>query len=380
MARRRPAAKDAKGATGATGATGDDAADTGGGVTVSALDLRARLAQAPPAPCYVIAGDEAFLRGEALAALGELPGAELGEHDGASAELAAVLDEARTMPFLGQRRVVLVRAASELLAEHADALVAYLAAPPDQAVLVLEAPRLDKRFKAVKALLARVTLVACEPPDTAGLMAFIRARARACGGELARGAERALLDRLGGHDVALAALDAEVRKLVAAGPGPVTPQRVAELASVGSSEASFALVDCIARGDVGATLGKLQTILRDGLVTGNERARDPSAIAFILLGILRWDLGRLLRGRAMLDAGRRPGDVTAELRVYYDKDRFLARLRRAARHDLGLRHEWLREADAALKSGGTAFPVLTALLVRLARCERPADAPAARGR
>ena len=98
--------------------------------------------------------------------------------------------------------------------------------------------------------------------------------------------------------------------------------------------------------------------------------RDPSAIAFILLGILRWDLGRLLRARAMLDAGQRQFDITSELKVYSDKDRFMARLRRASRDDLGARHEWLRTADGALKSGSGAFPTLTTLLVRLARCER----------
>ncbi|MCO5167079.1 MAG: DNA polymerase III subunit delta [Planctomycetes bacterium] len=366
MARRRPA-KD------------DDDAPPGaptGALRVSALDLRARLAAAPPAPCYLVSGEEAFLRAEALAALTALPGAEVGEVEAASASLAAILDEARTLPFLGQRRVVVVRGASDLVAEHADALLAYLAAPPEAATLVLEAAKLDRRRKGAKALLERVALVDCEPPDAAGLMAFIRARARAHGGELARGADVALLERLGGHDVALSALDAEVQKLVTAAPGPVTAQRVAALASVGSSEESFALVDCIARGDVGATLGKLQTILRDGLVTGAERARDPSAIAFILLGILRWDLGRLLRGRAMLEAGRRSSEITSELKVYRDKDRFLARLRRASRDELGRRHEWLRQADAALKSGGTAFPVLTTLLVRLARCERPAPAHA----
>lgn len=362
MARRRAA----------SGANDDDDGPAGaaGGATISALDLRARLAKEPPAPVYVIAGEEAFLRAEALAALSALPGAEVGEHDGASASLASILDEARTLPFLGERRLVIVRGAAELIGQHADALSTFAAAPPERATLALEAAKLDRRFKATKALLSRVTLVACEAPDERGLLAFVRARAKAAGGEFARGADLALLERLGGHDVALAALDAEVQKLVTAGPGPITAQRVADLASVGSSEESFALVDCIARGDVGATLGKLQAILRDGLVTGNERARDPSAIAFILLGILRWDLGRLLRGRAMLEAGRRSSDITSELKVYRDKDRFLARLRRATRPELGARHEWLREADAALKSGGTAFPVLTTLLVRLARCER----------
>lgn len=371
MARRRPAKSDDR---------DDDDAPGGGGQSVDALGLRARLSQAPAGPCYLVVGDEGFLRAEALAALAEVPGAEVSDLEAASTTLAAILDEARTMPFLGQHRVVIVRGAGDLMAEHSEALVAYLAAPPGGATLVLESAKLDKRRKTTKALLERATIVGCDAPDDGGLLMFIRARTKVHGGELARGADAALLERLGGHDVSLAALDAEVRKLVTAGPGPVTPQRVEQLASVGSSEASFALVDCIARGDVGATLSKLQTMLRDGLVTGAERVRDPSAIAFILLGILRWDLGRLLRARAMLDAGQRQFDITSELKVYRDKDRFMARLRRATREDLGARHEWLRTADGALKSGGGAFATLTTLLVRLARCERTGAPTTARGR
>lgn len=367
MARKRPAPPSPDDDEPASGPAGGDSVD--------ALALRARLTQGPPAPCYLVLGEEAFLRAEALAALGEVPGAEVGDLEAASTTLAAILDEARTMPFLGTHRVVIVRGAGDLMAEHSEALVAYLAAPPGGATLVLEAAKLDKRRKTTKALLERATTVSCDAPDARGLADFIRARTKVHGGELARGADHALLERLGGHDVSLAALDAEVRKLVTAGPGPITAERVEQLASVGSSEESFALVDCIARGDVGATLGKLQTILRDGLVTGAERVRDPSAIAFILLGILRWDLGRLLRARAMLDAGRRQFDITSELKVYRDKDRFMARLKRASRDDLGARHEWLREADGALKSGGGAFATLTTLLARLARCER-ASAPA----
>jgi DNA polymerase-3 subunit delta len=354
-----------------------DKGDDGGGPIgggVSALELRARLEKGPPATLYVVAGEEDFLRADALAALAALPGADVSELDATTTPLAAILDEARTLPFLGERRVVIARGAGDLVAEHGDAIAATAL---DGATLVLEAARLDKRRKGAKALLERAVVVACDPPDDVGLRVFIRARAKAHGGELARGAEAALLERLGGHDVSLAALDAEVRKLVTAAPGPVTAERVAALASVGSSEQSFALVDAIARGDVSLALGKLQTILRDGLVTGAERVRDPSAIAFILLGILRWDLGRLLRGRALLEQGRRPGDITQALKVWKDKDRFLARLRAATREDLGARHEWLREADGAMKSGASALATLTTLLVRLTRRER---APVAAGR
>lgn len=347
---------------------------------VPAMELRAFLAQQTPWPaCVVVLGEEAFLRDEARAALTDgLPATAAVEHEGRTAELAAVLDDARTLPFLGDRRVVIVRDAADLVANEAEGLGAYLERPLPTGTLVLECPKLDRRKNVVKSLLAASVVVACDAPDARGLERFVRARAERWGRPFARGAAEALLERLGGHDVALGTLDAEVQKLAAAGlapdggkPAPITAEDVAALCTVGSSEESFGIVDGVAAGDVGGTLARLASVLRDGLVANGERVKEPSAMAFMLLGLLRWDLGRLLRARAMLDAGQRPADITAELKVWRDKDRFLGRVQRATRDGLAARHELLRAADAALKSSGDPEVTLTTLLVRLARADKP---------
>lgn len=358
--------------------------ESAGAGAIPALELRAHLASgAAPARGFLLLGEEAFLRQEALRALeegllGPDGGGERVDLDGAKASLGEVLDEARARPFFGRgRRLVVVREAGSsgqkggFVGDHGEALATFLAEARGETHLAFEAAKVNGRFKGSKALQQAALTVDCTPPAEAGLLAFVRARARHWGRPLGKGADLALVERLGGHDVPLAALDAEVQKLAAAGSEPVGPDEVRALCAVGSSEESFGLVDCVARGDVGAALLTLQGMFRDGLVANGERQRDPTAIAFMLLGMLRWDLGRLLRGRAMLEGGARPQDIASELRVFRDKDRFLARLRGAPRPALGRRHELLRAADAALKASADARATLTDVVVRLARSERP---------
>lgn len=355
-----------------------------------ALDLEAKLGKEPPASCYLVTGEEGFLRDEALRALregliGENPGPSYRVFDGPKADLAEVLDEARTMPFLGaSHRVVVVRDAAKtaqgkpksFLTAHAEALLTYLKNPPDTSTLVLLARKVDRRLKVTKQLEKAAAVVDCSPFDDAGLLRFLRQRAKRWGRPFAKGADLALLERLGGQEVALSLIDAEVHKLAAAGEGPITPVEVESLASFGSNEDSFALIDRIAQGDVEGALTRLRTMWRDGLVAGGgDKTRDPTGIAMILLPTLRWDLTRLFKARTLLDRGTRPFDVTKQLRVFRDKQHFLRRVRRASRGELARRHAVLRAADGALRSSGDPRGTLSDAVVTLALAEQD---PAAR--
>lgn len=349
---------------------------------LAALDLPKHLAKGL-APCYLLLGGESFLQREALAAiqqavLGE-DGMGLTSFDGPKANLPEVLDELRTLPFLGLgRRLVLIRKADKtgpgrgksFLAAHGEALAEFLAAPPEHATLVIQAGKVDKRLKASKALLAKVTEVACGGFDEAGLLRFLRQRAKHYGRPFAKGADLALLERLGGQEVALGQIDGEVKKLADAGEGPITPELIEALASSGSREQSFDLVDRIGRGDVEGALECLSRIYRDGLVSGEARTRDASGIAMILLPTIRWDMSRLIRGRTLLERGAKPFAITKELRVFRDKDRFLERVRRADPDALHRRHHLLRHADAALRNSGDPVGTLTDLVLALSLLER----------
>lgn len=285
---------------------------------------------------YLIEGDDAFLRAEAIASVvGEVD--DVRTHEGSSATLAAVLDDARNSSWIG-RVVVRVRAAAPFVNENAEALVKVAVEP---IILILEAEKYDKRRKGMKALIKASRHVGCDAPDDErGLLSFVQKRAERHGVRFVEGADAALVRRLGGHGLSCSALDAEVSKLAASGL-EVHPCDVEALVAESTSFSNFALVDAVGSGDVPRALGLLEAILRDGSVGRDGlRERDPRALAPMLLGALRWDL--------MARARRLP--MTPEAHE---------RLRR--------RHAGLREADLALKTGADAREALTVLVTRLAR-------------
>ncbi|HBP18384.1 MAG TPA: hypothetical protein DEA08_11440, partial [Planctomycetes bacterium] len=97
------------------------------------------------------------------------------------------------------------------------------------------------------------------------------------------------------------------------------------------------------RGDAEGALSVLHRILRDGLVSGGgSRTREETGIAMILIPTLRWDLTRLIKGRALLDQGVKGFEIAKQLRVFRDKAHFLERVRRADLETLAARHEILR--------------------------------------
>lgn len=351
---------------------------------LAALALEGTLAQ-DRKPAYLLLGDEAFLREEALAGLRRvLLGDEIGPSyqvfDGTKAELATVLDEVRTLPFFGagHRLVIVDRAgpngnAKGFLAEHGEALAKFLESPPDTSTLVFVAPKLDKRYKSIKAVTAKLTEVDCGSFGDDSLLRFLRQRAKHWGRPFARGADIALLERLGGQDIPLTQIDAEVRKLAAAGTGEIGVPDVEALASQGSHADSFALINKIARGDTEGALLLLREMLRDGMVSsGGQRVRDAQGVAMILLPTIRWDLSRLLKARAALDRGTPQYQITKELRVFRDKGLFMERARGADREALGERHAILRRADAALRERADPQSILNETILQLCLSERRA--------
>jgi DNA polymerase-3 subunit delta len=351
--------------------------------SIGGLQLAEVLARGERAPCYLLLGKESFLREQAQEALREAlmganPGPSYSEFDGPKADLAHVLDELRTMPFLGAKhRLVVVRKAGPqgnakgFIGEHGEVLARFLASPPSASTLVLVADKVDKRYKTSKALLKAATEVDCGPFEERALRGFLNERALHWGRSFARGAAGALRERRGGQEVALAQIDAEVRKLASAGTGPIKIADIDALASFGSNTDSFALIGRIACGDAEGALEVLHRALRDGLVAGkNSRTRDPTGIAMILVPTLRWDLTRLIKGRTLLNQGRRGFDIAQELRVYRDKSSFLERIGRASLEDLAARHAVLRQADSALRHSSNALPILTDVVLRLALAER----------
>lgn len=128
-------------------------------------DLQQQIANQTLAPIYIVTGEEvALLERARQLFVGLVPDNErdmnLGQYDLADTPLKIILEEAMSVPFFGERRVILVQqpqfltASGKLTDAEQEALLAIFNQPNDQVVLVFFAQdlKIDKRKKVTKAL------------------------------------------------------------------------------------------------------------------------------------------------------------------------------------------------------------------------------------
>ncbi|MFW6132344.1 MAG: DNA polymerase III subunit delta [Planctomycetota bacterium] len=302
---------------------------------------------------YVLNGADAFLRD---ARRRELIAHVIGDADpqvavtstDADAELADVLDELRTVPFLAPRRVVVVRDADAFVKRHRPALENYLQAPSDCAVLVLEVNSFGANTRLYKLVKRIGHILDCSPPDAGAVGQRLGELARRRGKTLARDAAELLAQWIGTD---LAGLDGEIEKLAlyVGDRERITADDVGQVVTATAGPGAFALTNAIAAGDVPAALNALEGMLS---VRGEE---------FRTLGLLTWHLRRALKARRQIDAGRTP-DVNMPAGP---KRQFLAMVRRRPRQRLEGDFRALLRTDLGLKTGLRPHAAMQHLVVRL---------------
>jgi DNA polymerase-3 subunit delta len=267
----------------------------------------------PTPTFYVLHGEDSLTRREWVARLRARQASEgdpaIGELnttiiDGKSATLTDLRSACEALPFLAERRLVIVEGMLSR-AQRADlgALANYLPTLPDWARLVLvEANRLPDSHPIVRLARshARGYERAFDPPhDAAG---WIRQRAAQYQAEITPAAAAALAQVVGAD---LSAADNELSKLAAYvdGARPIEVDDVARLTSYVPEANIFEMVDAVVRGDArGATI-RLHRLLEDG-----EALR--------LFGMIVRQFRLLIMAKAYLEAGRPPGGLAEAIEVH----------------------------------------------------------------
>jgi len=338
------------------------------------------------APLVLVQGDEELLVARAVREALDTARAvdqELEVVDRAAGEFTEsdVVDLGASSLFGGLRAVV-VRAAQELTDELRDALIAYVAHPMDDVVLVVVhngAVRNRKIVNAMKAAGARMIAISkiTRPRERHD---FAVAEVRRAGGKISDTAVTALLDAVGSD---LREIAAVCEQLVADTDGPIDDAAVHRFHRGRAEASGFAVADAAIAGDLAGAL----TLLRQALETGTAAVLISSAVT----GGLR-DLARV--------AGAGGGSKYDLARALGMPDWKVERAQRSARawSDGGLARA-LRAAataDAGVKGGAADPAYALETLVRTvvearsqraprddgdaSRARRPAPGPSRHGR
>lgn len=312
--------------------------------------LRAELAKGRLRPAYLLAGEEALLRDDALALIREVALAEgprdfnFDRLDGESSTPGALLDAVRTLPVMAERRLVVVRepegqrGAARGLTDAIEQAVAQLA-PGSSTVLLVVATKVDRRSRWVRAFTGAAAEVRCDPPRRGrDLAAFVQEEAERQGVAFQRGVAELLCERIGPQ---LLMLRQEVAKLsLLAGPGEeVTRAHVVSATREVAEEPIWELTEAIGGGRVADALMVLAKLLNSG-------APQP-----VLLGALVAHFRRLLR---VSGGGSVPGPPFAlrkleEQARRYGRGRLLSCLRAIHQTDTALKGEGSLDPDLALE-------------------------------
>src|SRR5262245_17289268 len=239
-------------------------------------------------PIYVLLGDEDFLKRRVLAALvppliGEAD-ADLAvtTYPGDKAEFSTVRNELDTIPFLSERRVLVIDQADPFVTRNRSALEKYAAAPSANAVLILDVKSWPGNTKLAKAIPDSATLE-CRAPKPFKLPQWCAEWAETqYGKKLGRSAAPRLVELVGAH---MGVLDQELCKLANAigDRHSIELKDVDELVGRSREANVFKIMDSVGDGKPVAALSILEELFEEG--------EEPIAI----LGALGSQLRQLAR-------------------------------------------------------------------------------------
>ena len=240
------------------------------------------------APFYFLYGAESFYRLEIIRALNhklitpDNRDFNLENFEARESSVGDWIGAAKTLPFLGGMKLIIVRNLHETTIEDSDQkkLFKYVADPVLDSCLVITADKVDRKRKLYKNLTTQQGALCCEAPQEAGLLSWAKHRARSFGYDLSSGAARKMVDRIGAKPGILAK-ELEKAMAYAGRENKITESMVGDLVGDIKVENAFSLTEALKEKKTEKALLLLQNQLDHG--------EDPVKI----LGLIAWQFRTL---------------------------------------------------------------------------------------
>jgi DNA polymerase-3 subunit delta len=295
---------------------------------------------------YAFVGNDGFLRTECVALVckhipaGDLPTTPA-EFDGESCRLSAVFDELKTMPLLGDWRVVAVRNASKFMescSEHIEAWPDF----PAKSVLMLLDEKLDARTRLTKDLSRKGVVVNCDEMNEGELGQWLSRRLSEAGIKASPQTISGIFSRVGRS---AGRLNGAVDQLAlyAGGKGAISPADIETVLSDSASEVVWTLTDAVCEKN-----------WRRCIETASELLEQGEAVPQIM-GAVSWQVLRLLKAKWAMAQGASLGDAVAGAKVKYGRERqFENQLNGFTLDELNRILAKLTETDLKLKTSSSS--------------------------
>ncbi|MGY3778193.1 DNA polymerase III subunit delta [Isobaculum melis] len=304
---------------------------------------------------YLVLGTEAYLRDQAKASFLKNALSEdeidlnFGSYDMNVTPLAAAIEDAASVPFFGDRRLVYIENPYFLTGERSksklehdiEQLTSYLNDPPPYSVLVFFAPyeKLDERKKIVKQLKKVATIIETGALSEKDTRHFLRDYIQNEGYEISPEAFELLIQLT---DANLSSAMGELPKLFlyVADTKKISKEMVTNLVPKTLEQNIFDLVPAVLNKQVEKAL----TIYRDLLLQKEE----PIKIHAILSTHFRL----MLQVRICIQKGYQQGDIASMLKIHpYRVKLAMQQVKKFDMNTLSTAFQGLVDAEYALKTG-----------------------------
>lgn len=296
---------------------------------------------------YLLFGPDEYSRSEALAVRRAVVPAEVADLnitrlEGRRLKLEALAAACEAMPFLAERRVVIVADALKhtKAGKEREELRAYLErVPPACDLVFVEGDEVDRRSILFTQLKKVGEVREFVPPQGPDLTRWLAERARRTGARLEPAAAQRLVDLVGPDTRALVTELEKLATYVGRG-GAIGPGDVTLLVEDRQEQNLFSFIDELSARRLGPALRGAHALLEEG-----------QAATYVLFMLARQI--RILIGVQELAARRvRPDEIAAELgQKPFVVRKALDQVRGFAPGELGLLHDRLLQLDVASKTG-----------------------------
>lgn len=300
------------------------------------------------ASIYVISGKDGFLAGKECERLLDkliepdkrAMSLRIIDYGSEKAEASDVFDELRTLPFLADRRVVVIKDSDEFVSVNRELLEKYFQNPSSSGVLVLVLSTWKSNTRLAKMLGGVGEHIKIGEMKRWELVKYASEYARREHGKSMSKAVAELLVELAGDEPGR--VSSEIDKVVLfIGEGKtIRDCDIAEVVGNNRFFDAFGVIDAMSTGDAGQAVEKMRRML----------AADRSA-EFTVVGAFAYHFRQMFSGRALLDKGVSRGEVLKRCRVFYDRDGFLRRVNSMKLDKIGRMLGELAEIDHGVKSG-----------------------------
>ena len=263
-----------------------------------------------------------------------------------------VLDELRTVPFLTDKRVVVIKGADDFVSKNRSLLESYFDKPCPTGILILTVNTWPPKTKLAKKLPKVGKLIKTVEPKPWQLPRRLIEYARDAHGKKITTDSAELLVELVGDEVTRLYSEVDKLALFAHAEKTITAGHVESLIGHNRIFGVFAVIDACLAGNTGEAVARLR----------NMFAEDKTA-EYTTVGAFAFHFRRMFNAKVLLEKGVQPGEIVKRLRVWGNKDGFFSQVRRMSLYQIGSILQRLADTDFKIKTGQTKAEVAIEQLV-----------------